>query len=64
VIDIAHQAGPEVLAWAPGSADAARLASAGADALCVDDVPGVLHALAGSHRESPSDNRCAGDLAR
>ena len=48
VIDMAHRAGLEVLAWVPNPADAVRLARAGADALCVDDVPGVLAALAGS----------------
>ena len=48
VIDVAHQAGLEVLAWVPNPAEAVRLARAGADALCVDDVPGVLAALAGS----------------
>jgi glycerophosphoryl diester phosphodiesterase len=47
VIDVAHRAGLEVLAWVPGPEDAAALASAGADALCVNDVPGVLAALAG-----------------
>jgi glycerophosphoryl diester phosphodiesterase len=46
-IDAAHRAGLEVLVWSPGPADAVRLASAGADALCVNDVPGVLAALAG-----------------
>jgi glycerophosphoryl diester phosphodiesterase len=45
IIDAAHRAGLEVLAWAPGPADAARLAAAGADAVCVDDVPGVLALL-------------------
>jgi glycerophosphoryl diester phosphodiesterase len=48
VIAIAHQAGLEVLAWVPDPAEAVRLARAGADAFCVDDVPGVLAALAGS----------------
>lgn len=47
VIGVAHQAGLEVMAWSPGPADAVRLASAGADAVCVNDVPGVLSALAG-----------------
>ena len=47
VIDMAHRAGLEVLAWVPNPADAVRLARAGADAFCVDDVPGVLAALAG-----------------
>jgi glycerophosphoryl diester phosphodiesterase len=46
VIDVAHRAGLEVLAWSPGPADAVALASAGVDALCVDNVPGVLSALA------------------
>ena len=48
VIDVAHRAGLEVLAWVPDPADAVRLSHAGADALCVDDVPGVLAALAES----------------
>ena len=47
VIGLAHQAGLEVLAWSPTPEMAVRLASAGADALAVDDVPGVLAALAG-----------------
>jgi glycerophosphoryl diester phosphodiesterase len=46
LIERAHQAGLEVLAWCPGPQDAARLAAAGIDALCVNDVPGVLAALA------------------
>jgi glycerophosphoryl diester phosphodiesterase len=45
VINAAHRAGLEVLTWSPGPADAARLAAAGADAVCVDDVPGVLAVL-------------------
>jgi glycerophosphoryl diester phosphodiesterase len=45
VIGAAHRAGLEVLAWSPSPADATRLAAAGADAVCVDDVPGVLAAL-------------------
>ena len=47
VIGLAHQAGLEVLAWSPTPQMAVRLASAGADALTVDDIPGVLAALAG-----------------
>src|SRR5215468_10097412 len=47
VIGLAHQAGLEVLVWSPTPEMAVRLASAGADALAVDDVPGVLAALAG-----------------
>jgi glycerophosphoryl diester phosphodiesterase len=45
VIGAAHRAGLAVLAWCPGPADAVRLATAGVDAVCVDDVPGVLAAL-------------------
>jgi hypothetical protein len=40
--------GPPHRRTAPKPAEAARLADAGADAFCVDDVPGVLAALAGS----------------
>jgi glycerophosphoryl diester phosphodiesterase len=47
VIGQAHQAGLEVLVWSPTPQMAVRLASAGADALTVDDIPGVLAALAG-----------------
>jgi glycerophosphoryl diester phosphodiesterase len=47
VIGLAHQAGLEVLAWSPTPEMAVRLAPAGADALTVDDIPGVLAALAG-----------------
>lgn len=46
-IDVAHRAGLEVLAWSPNPEAAVRLASAGADALSVNDIPGVLTALAG-----------------
>jgi glycerophosphoryl diester phosphodiesterase len=46
VISLAHRAGLEVLAWSPTPEMAVRLASAGADALSVDNVPGVLAALA------------------
>jgi glycerophosphoryl diester phosphodiesterase len=42
----AHRAGLEVLVWCPDPADAVRYADAGADAVCVDDVPGTLAALA------------------
>ena len=47
VLGLAHQAGLEVLAWSPTPEMAVRLASAGADALTADDIPGVLAALAG-----------------
>ncbi len=46
IIETAHRAGLEVLAWSPGPAEAVRLVRAGADAVCVNDVPGVQAALA------------------
>jgi glycerophosphoryl diester phosphodiesterase len=46
LIERAHQAGLAVMAWCPGPADSARLAAAGIDAVCVNDVPGVLAAVA------------------
>jgi glycerophosphoryl diester phosphodiesterase len=45
-VSTAHEAGLEVLIWCPGASAAASYAAAGADALCVDDVPGTLAALA------------------
>ena len=44
-ITAAHQAGLEVLVWCPPPDEAVRYADAGADAVCVDDVPGTLTAL-------------------
>lgn len=46
ILDIAHEAGLEVMAWSPDPAEAVELARAGIDALCVDDIPGVQAALA------------------
>lgn len=46
IVQTAHKAGLEVLAWSPSPAEAVRLAQAGADALCVNDIPGVQAALA------------------
>lgn len=46
-ITAAHQAGLEVLVWCPDPESAVRYADAGADAVCVDDVPGTLAALRG-----------------
>jgi glycerophosphoryl diester phosphodiesterase len=46
IIETAHRAGLEVLAWSPGPAVAVRLVRAGADAVCVNDMPGVQAALA------------------
>jgi glycerophosphoryl diester phosphodiesterase len=45
-VSAAHGAGLEVLIWCPDAGAAAGYAAAGADALCVDDVPGTLAALA------------------
>ena len=46
IIETAHQAGLEVLTWSPSPAEAVRLAAAGVDAVCVNDIPGVHAALA------------------
>lgn len=46
-ITAAHQAGLEVLVWCPDPATSVRYADAGADAVCVDDVPGTIAALGG-----------------
>lgn len=47
IIEVAHQAGLEVIAWSPDPAESLELARAGVDALCVNDIPGVQAALAG-----------------
>lgn len=47
VIGVAHRAGLEVVVWQASPDKAGMLAAAGADALSVNDVPGVLAALAG-----------------
>jgi glycerophosphoryl diester phosphodiesterase len=41
-VEVAHQAGLEVLAWCPKPEDAPGYVRAGVDALVVDDVPGTL----------------------
>ena len=47
-IDVAHEAGLEVLAWCP-EPDAARdLVAAGVDALCVNDLPDAVPLLRGA----------------
>lgn len=46
IVQTAHQAGLEVMAWSPDPDDAVLLAAAGVDAVCVNDVPGVQTALA------------------
>ncbi|GAB2988728.1 glycerophosphodiester phosphodiesterase [Amycolatopsis acidiphila] len=45
VIDLVHASGRELLAWCPEVEFAQRLLDAGADALCVDDVPTVVASL-------------------
>lgn len=45
-IEIAHEAGVEVMTWTPTAAQAARAAVAGIDAVCIDDIPGTQAALA------------------
>ena len=47
VIGVAHRAGLEVVVWQASPDKAGLLAEAGADALSVNDVPGLLAALAG-----------------
>ncbi len=44
-VSAAHEAGLDVLIWCPDPAAATSYAAAGADALCVDDVPATLAAL-------------------
>ena len=51
-VRVAHEAGVQVVAWPSPAADAARLAEAGVDAFVVDDVSGVLSALATSRPET------------
>lgn len=41
-IDVAHEAGLEVLAWCPGAEAVGPLVEAGVDAVCVNDVPTML----------------------
>ena len=47
-IDLAHQAGLEVMTWTATPVQAVRAAAAGIDAVCVDDIPAVQAALAGA----------------
>lgn len=44
-VEVAHQAGLEVLAWCPAPDAVAPLVAAGVDALCVNDVPTTLAAV-------------------
>lgn len=45
-IGVAHQAGLEVMTWTATPVQAVRAIAAGIDAVCVDDVPGTVSALA------------------
>jgi glycerophosphoryl diester phosphodiesterase len=47
-IGVAHDAGLEVLGWCPDAQATTALVEAGIDAVCVNDVPGVLAALRGA----------------
>jgi glycerophosphoryl diester phosphodiesterase len=47
-IELAHQAGLEIMTWTATPAQAVRAAAAGIDAVCVDDIPAVQAALAGA----------------
>jgi hypothetical protein len=46
IVDTAHRAGIEILIRSPSPAEALRLAQAGSDVVCVNDIPGVQAALA------------------
>ena len=43
-VQVAHDAGLELLAWCPEPSLAGRLAAAGVDALCLNDVPSAVRA--------------------
>jgi glycerophosphoryl diester phosphodiesterase len=45
VVDVAHAAGLEVLAWCPDVDQAERLLDVGVDAICVNDLPGTMAEL-------------------
>ena len=45
VIEVANQAGLEVMTWTATSAQAARAAALGIDAVCVDDIPGTVRSV-------------------
>jgi glycerophosphoryl diester phosphodiesterase len=47
-IAVAHEAGLEVLGWCPDPRATTALVDAGIDAICVNDVAGVLAALRGA----------------
>lgn len=45
IVDAVHDSGRELLAWCPGTHFCRELLAAGADALCVNDVPTILRKL-------------------
>jgi glycerophosphoryl diester phosphodiesterase len=45
IVDLVHDSGCEFVAWCPPRKFARRLIDAGADALCVNDVPKVMASL-------------------
>ncbi len=45
-IEVAHAAGLEVMTWTATPSQALRAVAVGVDAVCVDDVPGTVAALA------------------
>jgi glycerophosphoryl diester phosphodiesterase len=51
-IELAHQAGLEVMTWTATPAQAVRAAGAGIDAVCVDDITAVQAALAAAGVEA------------
>jgi glycerophosphoryl diester phosphodiesterase len=46
-VEVAHEAGLQVIAWCPPPAQARALAGAGVDCLVVDDVPSALASFDG-----------------
>lgn len=62
IIETARRAGLEVMVWSPSPAESVRLAQAGVDAVCVNDIPGAGGAGRSSLRKRvprPADwSRC------
>lgn len=56
VLDFAHRAGLEVMAWSPEPGEALQLGRYGIDAVCVNDIPGAQAALKPLYpaRENPA----------
>jgi glycerophosphoryl diester phosphodiesterase len=61
LVDTAHRAGLEFVVWCPVAEDARRYADAGADALVVDDVAGVLDALSPQPVRQPASEPAEAD---